>query len=133
MSYANPLRTEARNIVATGTSVVRYWQSPEDYECTLADIVADVTTAFVGTTTPGKVEVGTAADADAYGTLFFGTAAVPSPVSVSVRASNEDNSSAMVARHSIPRSTQVKITYTQGTGGTPAGVADVAVVFNING
>jgi hypothetical protein len=113
--------------------VVRYWKSPKLYDCTLADIVADVTTAFVGTTTPAKIEVGTATSANAYGTMYFGSAATPSPVSVALRMQDKLNGSAAVANHTIPANSQVKITYTQGTGGTPAGVADVAVVFAVAG
>ena len=88
----------------------------------LLDIIVSATETFTNDTTEGKVQVGTAADVDAYAEMGLGTLADTN----SVRASD---ASGDLIEQDIPADTQVEITFVAPTGGTPAGKGHVTVVI----
>ena len=79
-----------------------------------------VTTTFVGTTTPGAVQVGLSGDLDAYGEVLMGTAAAPTAAGAAVRGKGGD---------AIPANTAVLVTCKAGTGGSTAGKGHVTVAI----
>lgn len=84
--------------------------------------VFNVTEAFNATTTPARVDVGiTAGDLDAYAIGgSFGTTAIAAAASPAV-------TDGVIG--TIPVSAGITITMYAPTGGTPAGIADVAVTI----
>ena len=79
-----------------------------------------VTTTFVGTTTPGAVQVGLSGDLDAYGEVLMGTAAAPTAAGAAVRGKGGN---------AIPADTAVLVTCKAGTGGSTAGKGHVTVAI----
>jgi hypothetical protein len=103
------------------------------------DIMADVTTAMVGTTTVPEIDVGTGSGDTSYARYRLGTAAGTGYGTGVHRARQEsitgnpppvlNDYSGHVALETaqIPANTAFVITLKAGTGGAPAGVADVMV------
>ncbi|MBV8755408.1 MAG: hypothetical protein JO328_21350 [Hyphomicrobiales bacterium] len=105
------------------------------------DIVADVSTAMVGTTTVPEIDVGTASGDTTYAQYRLGTAAGAGYATGVHRAQQEawtgnppitlSDFAGHVALNKtrIPKNTAFVITLKAGTGGAPAGVANVYVVI----
>ena len=84
-SYVNPIRVTYTRTVAGATTATWYISPPAG--CTqfrVEDIQASVTTAFVGTTSAGRLGVGVAGNVNAAGYIDFGTTSVPAPVNSTV-------------------------------------------------
>lgn len=91
----------------------------------LVDIHLSVNETFTQVTTPAYVRLGDGSDADRYGQLNCGAAAV-------TNAYNMDDGGTFgsmidLVAHSI---TQVEVTCVAPTGGTPAGIANVTIVVD---
>ena len=86
----------------------------------IVEIHNSVTTTFVGTTTPGAVQVGLSGDLDAYGEVVMGTAAAPTAAGAAVRGEGSAG---------IPADTAVLVTCKAGTGGSVAGKGHVTVAI----
>ena len=105
------------------------------------DIVADITTAMVGTSTVPEIDVGTSSGDTTYAQYRLGTAAGTGYGTGVKRASQEawtgnppialsDFSGHMAMNKArIPKNTAFVITLKAGTGGSPAGTASVYVVI----
>ena len=116
-----------------GLTITKYIQGPKGKRGLLNYIEATPTVAFVGTTTPGAVQLGVTGALTKFGNMPMGTAAVPSPVSVPVIAS--ESVGGIVAKATVPRvycdaDTALTLTLLAGTGGAPAGTADVVLKIN---
>jgi hypothetical protein len=85
--------------------------------------VAAISEAFTDTTTSAKLMLGTNADADAYGLLDLGTTAIGDDC----RASFVKGA---IIDADLPADTQIELTGTAPTGGTPAGIGAPYVVIN---
>jgi hypothetical protein len=126
MSYSNPNRecmTIEHDFGAGGESLS--YKLPASKAARLKDIVLSATETFTDDTTTGKVQVGTAADPDAYAELDCLTTADTD----SIRASDQ---SGAIIDPAIPAGTQVEITLVAPTGGTPAGMAKVTFIFDLD-
>lgn len=86
----------------------------------VVEIHNSVTLTFVGTTTPGAVQVGLSGDLDAYGEVVMGTAAAPTAAGAAVRGKGSAT---------IPPDTAVLVTCKAGTGGSVAGKGHVTVAI----
>jgi hypothetical protein len=103
------------------------------------DIIADITTAMVGTTTVPEIDVGTGSGDVSYARYRLGSAAGTGYGTGVKRARQEsitgnpppvlNDFAGHVALETafIPKDTAFVITLKAGTGGAPAGVADVSV------
>ena len=86
----------------------------------IVEIHNSVTLTYVGTTTPGAVQVGLSGDLDAYGEVVMGTAAAPTAAGAAVRGTGSAG---------IPADTAVLVTCKAGTGGSVAGKGHVTVAI----
>ena len=114
---------------------------PKGREGHVEDIVADITTAMVGTTAVPEIDVGTASGDTTYARYRLGSAAGTGYGTGVKRAQQEawtgnppialSDFSGHVALNTvrIPKDTAFVITLKAGTGGAPAGVANVYVVM----
>jgi len=124
MSYSNPNRMcysfGAIDFGAGGdvTSI----QGPAGKAGRLVEIMVAATETFTATTTQADVQVGTGADPDANALFQLGTLADTNSVSAYGTSSIIDAD--------IAADTQVEVTFTAPTGGTPAGIADVTIVID---
>ena len=80
----------------------------------LIDIVVSATETFNAVTTEGAVQVGTAADPDAFASLGLGTLADTDSKSAS------ETAGAIIAE-ALPADTPIEVTFVAPVGGTPAG------------
>ena len=88
----------------------------------LVDIIASAVETFNAVTTEGRIEIGTAADTDAYASMGLGTLADTNSQAASESAGD-------IIDDGIPADTQVEVTFVAPVGGTPAGQAHVHVVI----
>jgi hypothetical protein len=114
---------------------------PKGREGHVEDIVADVSTAMVGTTAVPEIDVGTASGDTSYAQYRLGSAAGTGYGTGVHRAQQEawtgnppitlSDFTGHVALNKarIPKDTAFVITLKAGTGGAPAGVANVYVVI----
>ena len=126
MSYDNPLVVSYNMGTISTSNLTRAIKPPLGYKTgRVVDIHADVTTTFNQVTTPGLVEVGTAADPDKYASLNMGAAAAGSGYNFQDfdGISGKDD-----INFHVDGVTSLQYKYTAMTGGTPAGVANVTVV-----
>ena len=145
-TYANPLLITYTRTVAGATTAT--WSISPPPGCTkfrVESISASVTTAFVGTSTPGRVGVGVAGNVDAAGYINFGTAGTPSAVNTTVGLKDHKvigtnplyptmdltgANNTITTPVKIPEVLgPVLITNTASTGGSPAGAATVDVTI----
>ncbi len=89
----------------------------------LIDICVSATETFTSTTTEATVLIGTAGDTNAYASLGLGTTADTNAITAS------ETSGAIIAAD-IPADTQVEVTLTAPTGGTPAGIGYVTITID---
>jgi hypothetical protein len=141
--YANP-QVEVISLPNQnfGNSTLTFnYIGPKGREGHVEDIVADITTAMVGTTAVPEIDVGTASGDTTYARYRLGTAAGTGYGTGVKRAQQEawtgnppialSDFSGHVALNTvrIPKDTAFVITLKAGTGGAPAGVANVYVVI----
>ena len=145
MHYAVPqTETICLNNQNFGNSTLTFnYIGPFGKEGHVEDIVADITTSMVGTTTVPEIDVGTASGDTTYAQYRLGTSATSGYTSGSTpkRASQEawtgnppialSDFTGHVALNKarIPKNTAFVITLKAGTGGAPAGVANVYVIM----
>lgn len=125
MSYSNPLTiTYSYGNYDFGTATeVTSLKGPSGKRGELREIIVCATETFTATTTDADVQVGTAADPNAYAELTLGTLADTDSLTATA-------TSGAIIEASIPADTQVEVTFTAPTGGTPAGMADVHIVID---
>ena len=121
MSYSNP-----KPLVYLDSSVVDFaagvgtpwsFKGPKGLQGNLRNIGVHVTETFVDDLITGKVQIGTASDADAYGSLEIadGTA--------NTDTFNNVNDTNCVISQALAADTQIEVTFVKATdsGGSPAG------------
>ena len=124
MSYSNPNRMSysfGPIDFGAGGDVVSI-QGPSGKAGRLIEIMVAATETFNAVTTQADVQVGTAADPDANALFQLGTLADTDSVSAYGTSSIIDAD--------IAADTQVEVTFTAPTGGTPAGIAHVTIVID---
>jgi hypothetical protein len=145
-SYGSPIRQSFTRTVAGATTAT--WSISPPPGCTkfrVESISASVTTAFVGTTTPGQFSVGVAGNVNKAGYINFGTAGTPAAVDTTVAFKDQLSvgvnpvyntvdltgaSNTITGTPVIPEVLgPVLLTNTASTGGSPAGAAIVDVVI----
>jgi hypothetical protein len=141
--YANP-QTEVISLPNQnfGNSTLTFnYVGPFGREGHVDDVIADVTTAMVGTATVPEIDVGTASGDVTYAQYRLGTAAGTGYGTGVHRAQQEawtgnppitlSDFAGHVALNKarIPKNTNFVITLKAGTGGSPAGVANVYLVI----
>ena len=114
---------------------------PKGREGHVEDIVADITTAMVGTTAVPEIDVGTSSGDTSYARYRLGTAAGTGYGTGVKRAQQEawtgnppitlSDFAGHVALNTarIPKDSACVLTLKAGTGGAPAGVAHVYVII----
>ena len=139
MSYDTPQEiTYDYNAQAFGGgTITRHIQGPKGKRGRVAYILASPTVAFVGTTTPGAVQVGVSGTLTKFANVPMGTAGVPAPVNVPIVASDyvggltgmqmASSTTPPYAYAYAPADTDIIVTLLAPTGGAPAGTADVVV------
>lgn len=98
-------------------------QGPKGKAGRLVDIHYSATETFNSVTTDAHTQVGTAADPDAFAKFIQGDLAATDSVCGSDGVTDTD----WLIDPVIPADTQVEVTFTAPTGGTPAGIATVTV------
>ena len=107
----------------------------------VVDIMADVTAAMVGTTTVPEIDVGTSAGDASYARYRLGTAAGTVGYGAGVHRATQESLVRQVQPPALndfpghvaletaltPANTPMVVTLKAGTGGTPAGQADVMI------
>lgn len=127
MSYSNPdRRFYSFPAVNFGSGSAQSIKGPRGKAGRLIAIHASCTTLFTAVTTPGRIEVGTAADTDANALFVLGTLAATDAVASDDGVTDTD----AIINADIAPNTQVEVTFVAPTGGTPAGVATVSVVID---
>lgn len=141
-TYANPRNVQFSfpAVAIGGGNSTRYIYIPNNVgNACLRNIMAAVTTAFVGTTTPGKVQIGDGTTANKYGEVDFGTAGAGTAAGAGVAAYgnsdtgiNQRNVGALPGTPflRIAGGSVVTVSFVAPTGGSPAGTADVTVDFD---
>jgi hypothetical protein len=141
--YANPqVETICLPNQNFGNSTLTFnYIGPKGREGHVEDLVADITTAMVGTTAVPEIDVGTSSGDTSYARYRLGTAAGTGYGTGVKRAQQEawtgnppialSDFAGHVALNTarIPKDTAFVITLKAGTGGAPAGVANVYVVI----
>ena len=148
-NYEEPiLVTYTRTVAGASTSTWSVAPPPGCDKVRVESITASVTTAFVGSTTPGQLSVGVAGNVAAAGYINFGTIAVPSPINSTVTLKDQfvkgvnplygtldltglNNTITITAGKKIPQVLgPVLITNTAGVG-TPAGagIAEITLAW----
>lgn len=107
----------AINFASPSTLAIK---APTGLQGRLESVMVSATTSFVGTSTPGKVQVGLSGDTDAYNELDIGAAGAGTAAGAAVRS---DPSTA------IPADTAILVTTVAPTGGSVAGVATINVTI----
>jgi len=122
-----------------GSTITHNIIGPGGKQGLVVDIMADVTTAMVGTTTVPEIDVGTSSGDVSYARYRLGTAAGTGYGTGVHRATQEaitgeppptlnDYSGHVALKTAMtPANTAFVVTLKAGTGGSPAGVADVMV------
>jgi hypothetical protein len=116
MSYSNPNRrcySFGELDVADAAETLSI-KGPAGKAGRLVGVAFSATETFNAVTTSAKIQVGTAADPDAYAQLDLGTLADTDSLDASEQ-------SGAIIDPAIPADTQVEITCVANTGGTPAG------------
>jgi len=90
----------------------------------LREISVTLSEIAAWTTTDGLVNVGTAADIDAFGLLSITTA-----TAINTVFNTADDTDAIIDAD-IPANTAVLVTLTEGTGGSLTGIGDVMVIID---
>jgi hypothetical protein len=111
------------------TPVVRTLRGPKGKRGTLREVTVNVTTSFVGTTTPGILRVGDGTTVNKYADINIGAAGAGPAANATVVMSdnrlfdkNPDGG--------ITPDSNVVITPVAPTGGAPAGAGDILVTID---
>jgi hypothetical protein len=128
MSYSDPDRrsyTFANVDFGAGDSAQSF-QGPKGKAGRLISIHLSATETFNSVTTDANIQVGTAADPDAYALFVPGDVAATDSVCSDDGVTDTD----AIINAEIPADTQVEMTFTAPTGGTPAGIGSVTVIVD---
>lgn len=136
MSQENPKirQTLTFNAINFGATSSRVFRTPKGMRGRVRLAALMATTSFVGTTTPGKVQVGDGVTANKYLDLFAGAAGAGTVAANAATAS--DFASGLTCQPNggpylyLDPDTQYTITFAAPVGGAPAGVADVAITVD---
>ena len=136
-SYDNPSRiTYSFNAINFATASQRTIMGPKGKTGRVAFITGSCTTTFVGTSTPAAVNVGDGTTDTLYGSLTFGTAGTPTASGAAI-GSQPTDATVKVCDPQAPtngtpgqNSNNIIVKFAAGTGGTPAGVADVNILID---
>ncbi len=124
MAYENPYTVThygpaGVDFGTSGSSGAISFKGPAGMKGILLDVgVANITEAFVGSTTDGQVLVGIDGTTNKYATLNVANGAT-SAIGDTFNTSDDTNA---ITDRELPADTQVEITCVVGTGGTPAGI-----------
>lgn len=97
---------------------------PEGKQGRLVDVSISAYETFNATTTEAFLDIGTAADADAYAHCGLGTTADTDTYLASANAGD-------IISATIPAGTQVEVTMVANTGGTPAGKGVINIIVAV--
>lgn len=123
MSYENPLLiTYNLGSVNFASGTATAIKGPPGMRGRIVDMGVRVTTTFTAVTTDGVFNVGTSADADAYAAMHMGVAAATDFWNL------QDDPDAII-EPDLPADTQIEVTYTAPTGGSPAGVGEPQITI----
>jgi hypothetical protein len=121
-----------------GGNSTRYIKGPAGKVGRVVEILAAVTTSFVGTTAAGRIQLGDGVTATKYADLALGAAGAGSAAGTVIRATDVSKVGAGAAIKGqdpnvlpftyLPADTVVTITNLAPTGGSPAGIADETIV-----
>lgn len=128
MSYADPDRRQysfGPIDFGAGGEVVSI-TGPKGKTGRLIAIHVAATETFTNTTTEANVQVGTAADPDANALFNLGTLADTDSASTDDGTTDTD----AIIDEDIAADTQVEVTFTAPTGGTPAGIGFVDIIID---
>lgn len=126
MSYSNPQTVTIQfGSVNFGTDGASSFKLPLGMKGRIIDIGVICTTLFTAVTTGAFVQVGTAADPDAYGKLGSLGALAATDTFNTV-----NDTDAIIEKH-LPADTQIEVVFTAPTGGTPAGVGLPFIVVEV--
>lgn len=133
MSYDTPMRVTyswtAQNIGAG--NITRRMTPPKGMRGKIVHVSGVVTTSFVGTTTPGRIQVGDGVTANRFCDLPFGAAGAGTAAGAAVTAKDQASglTGLIPGAHRVGAVDQdLILTLVAPTGGAPAGVADVFAV-----
>lgn len=128
MGYSNPIVTISyswpEHDFGNADGAVSF-QGPKGLTGRLKDIIVHCTETFNAVTTPGKVQLGTAGDADAYALANLGTLA-----DTDTFVASTDDTDWLLTQDVLAADTQVEVVFTAPTGGTPAGKGTVLVIVD---
>ena len=121
MSYSNPKPLVYSDATETdfgaGTGTPWSFKGPKGLQGNLRNIGVHVTETFVDDLITGKVQIGTASDADAYGSLEIANGTLNTDT-----FNNVDDTNCVISQ-SLAADTQIEVTFVKATdsGGSPAG------------
>jgi hypothetical protein len=128
MGYANPIVTINYNWpehdFGNGDGALSF-QGPSGLVGKMKDIIVHCTETFNAVTTPGKVQVGTSADPDAYALANLGTLA-----DTDTFVASTDDTDWLLTQDFLAADTQIEVVPTAPTGGTPAGKGTVTIIVD---
>lgn len=133
--YENPLRISySFSALSFATNGSRKIRGPKGKTGRLVDAMAHVTTTMVGTSTPALLRLGPNADTDALLELTFGAAGAGTAAGTVINAANQTGAikgqSPTVLPHTLAAAdVDLEVNMVAGTGGSPAGVADVVLTI----
>lgn len=128
MGYANPIVSISyswpEHDFGNGDGTVSF-QGPNGLVGRPRDIIVHCTETFNQVTTPGKVQIGTSGDADAYALANLGALA-----DTDTFVASKDDLDWRLTEDPFPADTQIEVVFTGPTGGTPAGKGSVLVIVD---
>jgi hypothetical protein len=128
MGYANPTVSISyswpEHDFGNGNGAVSF-QGPSGLTGRPRDIIVHCTETFNSVTTEADVQLGTAADADAYAKAVLGDLA-----DTDTFVASKDDTDWLISDAALPADTQVEVVFTAPTGGTPAGKGSVTVIVD---
>lgn len=137
MSYDNPApQTLQFNGVNFGTTTTRTFRTPKGMRGRIRRAMLLVTTSFVGTTTPGRLQVGDGVTANKYLDMAVGAASAGTAAGAALTAASSfDGGLGIEAERTLPAKylepdTLYTVTFLAPTGGSPAGVGDASLAID---
>ena len=123
MSYSNPvflpLAFGQHDFGAGGEAFT--FRGPSGKQGTLVDIEINATEVFSATSAEGSIKLGSSASASTYAAFGLGTTA-------DLATARASDTSGDIVSSGLPADTDIHVTYTAPTGGTPTGIAYVEVM-----